>query len=81
MSPIQYVGVVAFLDWLRRERPKVRSLSKLSQEDFLKLATAYEKSKGVEIGKRRLYEKWCVTQDFFSRNSDEEALAELRKLG
>jgi len=79
MSPIRHAGVIAFLDWIRRTHPGVRSLKSLSKDEFMSLATAFEDSKGLVINKsHRVYEKWAVTQGFFRDGaSDTDALESL----
>jgi len=83
MGPVGYAGVGAFLDWLRRMRPEVRSLKSLSKEEFMNLATAYEKSKGHNIKKSdRAYLSWDSTKYVIDMHpSDDEALQDLRKMG
>ena len=80
MNPIGQVGVIAFLDWIRRWHPEVRSLRSLSKGEFLRLATSYEGSKGVPIGpSHQLYRKWETTHWVFKDSeSDDEALTRLR---
>lgn len=80
MNPIRYAGVVAFLDWVHRSHPEVKSLRSLSEEDFLALATDFEKSKGLMIDERhQVYMKWRSTQWVFSNSSsDNDALQRLR---
>jgi hypothetical protein len=80
MNPIRYAGVVAFLDWLQRRHPEVHSLRNLSEDDFLKLATEYEGSKGVMIDENhQVYMKWRSTHWVFSKSADDqEALQQLK---
>jgi hypothetical protein len=80
MNAIRYAGVIAFLDWVRRFHPDVRSLNSLSEEHFLKLATEFEKSKGLMIDEsHQVYMKWRTTHWVFSDSaSDEAALQRLR---
>lgn len=79
MNPIRRVGVVAFLDWLRRDHPKVRRLSDLSRQDFMKLTTEFEASKGLHIDpSHEVYWKWESThQCFINEKSDSDALDSL----
>jgi hypothetical protein len=56
---IRRAGVIAFLDWIRRNHPGVRSLRSLSKDEFLNLATAFERSKSLLINKSHdVYRKW-----------------------
>lgn len=79
MDPIRRAGVVAFLDWVRRNRPEVQGLSGLSTEEFMRLATDFETSKGLQIDpSHQVYWKWSSTQMWFNRGqSDEDAIRSL----
>lgn len=79
MNPIRRAGVVAFLEWIRRNHPSVTSLRSLTKEDFLDLATNYEASKGMLIDSHHVvHRKWESTQWMFSQAaSDQEALNRL----
>lgn len=79
MNPIRRAGVVAFLDWVRRNRPQVRRLSGLSQEEFMNLATEFEASKGLHIdSSHEVYWKWESTHMWFDRGqSDVDAIQSL----
>jgi hypothetical protein len=80
MDPIRRAGVIAFLDWVHRNRPEVKSLRSLSESEFLKLATAFERSKGLEIDENhQVYWKWQSTHWVFKDSlSDDAALQRLR---
>ncbi len=80
MNPIRYAGVIAFIDWISRNHPEIRSLKDTTKEEFLRLATLFEASKGLMIDpSHQVYMKWRATHRYFSRaNSDQEALDELR---
>lgn len=74
MDPIRRAGVVAFLDWLRRNRPQVQRLSGLSQDEFMSLATEFEASKGLRIdSSHQVYWKWSSTYMWFDRGQSDEA--------
>lgn len=79
MNPIRRAGVIAFLDWVRRNHPNVRALRSLSKDEFLDLATAFERSKGLLIDKSHdVYRKWESTHWTFAHSrSDDEALNSL----
>lgn len=79
MNPIRRAGVVAFLDWLSQNHPEITSLRSLPREVFLRLATSYEKSKGLGIDpSHEVYRKWESTHWHFTHHrSDEEALNRL----
>ena len=79
MAPIRRAGVVAFLDWVRINRPNVRQLSGLSQEEFMHLATEFEASKGLRIdSSHQVYWKWSSTHMWFDRGqSDGDAIQAL----
>ncbi|XOZ32854.1 hypothetical protein ACMDCT_11605 [Halomonadaceae bacterium KBTZ08] len=79
MNPIRRAGVIAFIDWLDRTHPEVRSLRDLSEDEFLSLATEYEGFKGLQIDKGHdVYRKWESTYYVFRRAlSDGAALQEL----
>ena len=80
MNAIRYAGVVAFLDWVRRNYPLITSLKSLSKSEFLDLATAFERSKGLEIDEsHQVYQKWATTHWVFTDSpSDNDALRRLR---
>jgi hypothetical protein len=80
MNPIRYSGVIAFIDWISRRHPEIRSLKDTTEEEFLGLATEYEASKGMMIDpNHQVYMKWRSTHWCFSRaDSDQEALEKLR---
>jgi hypothetical protein len=85
MDPVSHVGVIAFLNWISRNHPDIRSLKSLSKEDFLQLATDYEKTRGYDVeidGQQRLL-AWDVTKRYWidERPNDEEALEDLRRIG
>ena len=79
MDSIRRAGVIAFLDWVRRNHPEVRSLRSLSKREFLDLATEFEHSKGLLIDpSHEVYWKWESTQWTFAHSqSDDEALKSL----
>lgn len=79
MNPIRRAGVVAFLDWLRRNRPQVRCLSDLSKDEFMSLATEFEASKGLCIDSaHQVYWKWSSTHMWFNHSqSNDEAIQSL----
>lgn len=79
MNPIRRAGVLAFIDWLNRRHPEVRSLKELSEDEFLRLATQFEASKGLEIDSRHeVYRKWSSTYDMVRTSADDaEALSRL----
>jgi hypothetical protein len=80
MNPIRYAGVIAFIDWISRTYPEIRSLRDTTEDQFLTLAMEYEARKGLIIDeKHKLYMKWRTTYYFFSNSrSDHEALQKLR---
>ena len=80
MNPISRAGVLAFLDWLSRNHPEVRSLRSLPPDVFLRLAASYEESKGLAFDPSHpVYRKWESTQWVFAGSpSDEDALNRLR---
>jgi hypothetical protein len=81
VNPIRYAGVVAFVDWLSRHHPEVRSLRELDSDRFLALAIRYEASKGLRIDdSHQVHRKWRATHGLFQRSdSDTEALERLRR--
>lgn len=80
MNPIRYAGVVAFIDWISRTHPEVRSIKSLSEDEFLILATEFEASKGLMIDRNhQVYMKWRSTHWRFSHSAnDQDALQRLR---
>jgi len=80
MNPIRYAGVVAFIDWISRTHPEIRSVKSLSEYEFLMLATEFEASKGLMIDKNhQVYMKWSSTHWVFSHSAnDQDALQRLR---
>lgn len=80
MNPIRYAGVVAFIDWISRTHPEVRSIKSLSEDEFLILATEFEASKGLMIDRNhQVYMKWRSTHWMFSHSAnDQDALQRLR---
>lgn len=81
MQSIRRAGVLAFLDWLSRTHPEVRSLRELDERQFLILATDFESSKGLVIGPgHEVYRKWESTYRFAvsGSSSDSELLHRLR---
>ena len=80
MNPIRYAGIIAFIDWINRNQPEVRSLKATTEREFLRLATQFEASKGLMIDpNHEVYMKWRSTYWRFSdANSDQEALDRLR---
>lgn len=80
MNPIRHVGVVAFIDWISRTHPEIRSLRDTPEDQFLTLATEFEASRGLRIDERhQVYYKWKSTHWVFSDSaSDAEALQRLR---
>lgn len=81
MNPIRRAGVVAFLDWVSKNRPQVRRLSGLSKEEFMRLATDFEASKKLQIdSSHEVYWKWSSTHMWFEREqSDAAAIDSLPK--
>lgn len=81
MNPIRYAGVMAFINWISRTHPEIRSLRSTTQDQFLALATEYEASKGLRIDeKHEVYHKWRSTHWTFTNSaSDQEALQALPK--
>jgi hypothetical protein len=80
MNPIRYAGVIAFIDWISRTHPEIRSLQNTTEDEFLMLATEYEAQKGLLINEsHQVYMKWRATYWFFSNSpSDDKALQRLR---
>jgi hypothetical protein len=80
MNPIRRASVVAFLDWVQRNHPEIRSLRTLSKQTFLALATAFEREKGLVIDEdHEVFRKWESTQWVFGDSpSDKEAIDRLR---
>lgn len=79
MNPIRYVGIVAFLDWIRRFHPRVKNLRELHEDEFLSLAVEYEQSKGLRISpEHQVYHKWRTTHWIFTDSATQsEALKRL----
>ncbi len=79
MSPVGKTAVLGLLEWVRRNRPSIRSLSSLPADVFMELVTDYELSKGVTAINSRssdLRAKWERAHYCLSRYpSDQEALA------
>lgn len=82
MNPIRYAGVVAFVDWISRKHPDIRSLRETPEDEFLELATEFEASKGMRIEEHhQVYLKWRSTHCVFSKSpTDQAALERLRSL-
>ncbi|MDM3846871.1 MAG: hypothetical protein PT116_18000 [Aphanizomenon gracile PMC638.10] len=80
MNTIRYAGVVAFIDWISRTYPEIRSLRDTTEDQFLKLTVEYEAKKGLIIDENHaVYMKWRSTHWVFSdSSSDHEALQKLR---
>jgi hypothetical protein len=78
MNAIRYAGVIAFIDWISRTHPEIRSLRDTTEDEFLILATKYEAQKGLLIDEHHtVFMKWKSTHWVFSLN-DHEALQKLR---
>jgi len=79
MNGIRRTGVIAFIDWISRERPEIRSIRYLDRQDFMSLAVDYEASKGLKIDEDHIvYRKWVATHRIFKGSADEnEALSYL----
>ena len=78
MDPIRRAGVVAFLDWLRRNHPQVQQLAGLSEDEFMSLATEFEASKGLTIDpSHEVYRKWSSTQMCFEGEQSDQAAIQL----
>jgi hypothetical protein len=79
MGPVRKAAVVGLLEWVRRNKPEVRSLSSLNEDRFMELVTEYELSKGVRAINDRssnLRAKWRSAHYCISNYStDREALA------
>ena len=79
MNPVRKLAVLGLLEWLRTNRPSVRSLSDLDRETFMALVTEYELSKGVDAivdVRSDLRRKWESAHMWFGRaHSDQDALA------
>jgi hypothetical protein len=79
MMPVRKAAVIGLLEWIRRNRPHVRSLGSLNREGFMELVTEYELSKGVVAINSRssnLRAKWQSAHYIMSQYpSDHEALA------
>ncbi len=82
MNPIRYAGVIAFVDWVSRTHPEVRSLHDMPEDQFLALTTEFEASKGLILDQNhQLYGKWRSTHYVFSVSaSDHAALQSLRSV-
>ncbi len=82
MNPVRAATVIDFMEWVRRNRPDVRSLCRLEKNEFMRLVVEYETSKGVQnISDPRsdLYRKWESAQwRFRDSTSDAEALKRWR---
>jgi hypothetical protein len=80
VNPIRYAGVIAFIDWISRRHPELKSLRDTPKAQFLALATEYEATKGLMIHEEhQVYRKWASTHWVFTDSaSDEEALQRLR---
>lgn len=79
MGPIRYAGVVAFLDWVSRVHPRVQNLRELHEDEFLRLAVEYERSKGLTLSPdHQVYQKWRTTHWIFTDSATQsEALKRL----
>ena len=79
MSPVGKTAVLGLLEWVRRNRPSVRSLSGLPTDQFMALVTEYELSKGaaaINSSGSNLRAKWESAHYCLSKYpTDREALA------
>jgi hypothetical protein len=80
MMPVRKLAVLGLLEWLRINKPSVRSLCGLDRETFMAFATEYELAKGVHVildPKSELRKKWESAHIWFGgASSDQEALAD-----
>lgn len=76
MDAVRRAGVVAFLDWIRRNHPGVRSLRQMPREEFMALAMEYESSKRGSAPNAS--QQWEGTYWIFEHSeSDQQALNSL----
>jgi hypothetical protein len=78
MNPVRKAAVLGLLEWIRRNRPQITSLSSLSREEFMDVVRQYELGKGVkaiEDPHSDLRAKWQSAHMWISHyKSDREAL-------